>query len=682
MGVMGDDALVGRVLDGRYLVGERIARGGMASVFKATDQRLGREVAVKVMHHGLGDEATFTQRFEREAHAAAQLNHRHVVSVFDQGTDGEITYLVMEYVPGRTLRDLMRDETPMKPQRALELLAQVLVALSAAHAAHLIHRDIKPENVLITPDGDVKVADFGLARAVSAATTATGGTLIGTVSYLAPEIVVNEGADARSDVYACGAMLYEMLTGEKPHSGESPIQVAYKHVHEDVGAPSAVQPGLPPYVDALVARATCRDRDQRSADARVLLQQVRLVQRALEEGIEDDPGLTADLLPHPVQHQPAGVDEDTEQVKIPAGALAAGSVLGGVGSGGSATAVTEAPTEVVGRTGGGGPPEHTVQWGDDSPPPVPRGIHPPMTIEQYRESKQGEQRSRRGRLMLIGVLIATALAIALGWYIGVGRYVDTPQLVGRTEAQALQEAKDAGFTFSVGKRAYSETAPLGTVISTNPEGGGRILPGDTIEGVISQGKERYDIPNLKGQTLDEATAALEKLRLKVGDLSTAFDEKVDKGKVIKASDFKVGFPVKRGTVIDLVVSKGRKPIGITDYTGKRESEAVTGLENAGFKVKIDRDYSDDVDKGRVISQTPNDGKGFKDDTITLEVSRGPETIDVPNVLGKPRNEATKILQDDGFKVRAFGPGNFTVQAQTPSSDKKAKIGSTITLAGF
>ncbi|MFZ0141675.1 MAG: Stk1 family PASTA domain-containing Ser/Thr kinase [Aeromicrobium sp.] len=676
---MGDDALVGRVLDDRYLVGERIARGGMASVFKATDQRLGREVAVKVMHHGLGDEATFTHRFEREAHAAAQLNHRHVVSVFDQGTDGEITYLVMEYVPGRTLRDLMRDETPMKPSRALELLSQVLVALSAAHAAHLIHRDIKPENVLITPEGDVKVADFGLARAVSAATTATGGTLIGTVSYLAPEIVVNEGADARSDVYACGAMLYEMLTGEKPHSGESPIQVAYKHVHEDVGAPSAVQPGLPPFVDALVARATCRDRDQRSTDARVLLQQVRLVQRALEEGIEDDPELTADLLPQPAHH-PAGVEEDTEQVKIPAGAMAAGAVLGSSARAG--TALTEAPTEVVGRTGGGGPPEHTVQWGSDPTPEPPRGIHPPMTVEQYRASRQGEENGRRGRIMLIGVIIATILAIALGWYVGVGRYVDTPQLVGRTESQAIKEAKDAGFTFTVDKRAYHETAPLGTVISTDPGPGDRILPGDTIEAVVSQGKERYEIPNLKGRTIDEAQAALEKLNLKVGDFSTAYDEKVEKGKIVRAADFRVGSQVKRSTVVDLVVSRGRKPIDITDYTGKPEDEAKSALEKAGFKVALDPEYSDDVAKGRVISQTPHDGTGYEDDTITLEVSRGPEAISVPNVLGKPRNEATKILRDAGFKVRAFGPGNFTVQAQTPSSDKKAKVGSTVTLAGF
>ncbi len=688
MALMGDDALVGRVLDGRYLVGERIARGGMASVFKATDQRLGREVAVKVMHHGLGDDATFTQRFEREAQAAAQLNHRHVVSVFDQGTDGEITYLVMEYVPGRTLRDVMRDETPMKPARALELLAPVLVALSAAHAASLIHRDIKPENVLITPDGEVKVADFGLARAVSAATTATGGTLIGTVSYLSPEIVLNEGADARSDVYACGAMLYEMLTGEKPHSGESPIQVAYKHVHEDVGAPSKVQPGLPRFVDALVARTTCRDRDQRSADARVMLQQVRLVQRALEEGIEDDPDLTADLMPQPV-HQPAGLEEDTQEVRIPAGTLTAGAIvagssLGTIATTRSATALTDAPTEVVNRTGSGGPPEHTVQWGsgpDSSPGPV-RGLHPPMTPEQYRESREGEERSRRGRFMLIGVILATILAVLLGWYVGVGRYLDTPRYVGMSETQAIKEAKANGFTFTVSKRAYSETRPLGVVISTNPGPGDRILPGDTIEGVVSQGKERYDIPSLKGQTLDEATAALEKLNLKVGDLSTAFSETVDKGKVVGAADFKVGFPVKRNTVVDLVVSKGRKPIEINDYTGKTEDEATAGLEKAGFKVAVDRGFSDDVDKGRVISQSPNDGEGFKDDTITIKVSRGPESIEVPDVVGEARNQATKILEDAGFKVRAFGPGNFVVRAQTPPADGKAKVGSSVTIAGF
>ncbi|MGA9715886.1 MAG: protein kinase, partial [Aeromicrobium sp.] len=364
MAVQSDDALVGRVLDDRYVIGERIARGGMASVFRATDERLDREVAVKVMHHALGDDQQFTDRFVREAKSAAKLNHRNVVSVFDQGKDGDVAYLVMEYVPGRTLRDIMRDEAPMPPTRALAMVEQVLIALSAAHAAKIIHRDVKPENVLITPDGDVKVADFGLARAVSAATTATGGTLIGTVSYLAPEIVLHEGADARSDVYAVGAMLFEMLTGNKPHVGDSPIQVAYKHVHEDIGPPSEIVDGIPAYLDALVARSTVRDRDQRSTDARVMLQQVRTVRRALEEGVTEDDDLTADLLPRvgaPVaRSEPGGapdvISDDTVGVAVAAG---------------GASAAAGATTQTV-HTGAGvrDAPEHTMQWGGGPVPPI------------------------------------------------------------------------------------------------------------------------------------------------------------------------------------------------------------------------------------------------------------------------------------------------------------------------
>lgn len=305
-----------------------------------------------------------------------------------------------------------------------------------------------------------------------------------------------------------------------------------------------------------------------------------------------------------------------------------------------------------------------------------------MSVEQYRESRQGEERSRRGRFMLVGVIVATVLAVALGWYVGIGRYVDAPMLVNRTETQAKQEAADAGFAFSVSDRKYSETAPLGTVISTDPAGGDRILPGSTIEGIVSKGKERYAIPDLKNRTLDEAEQALEKLNLKVGDVSTAYNETVDKGDVIKAADFNVGAEVKRSTAIDLVVSKGRKPIDIVDYTGKRVSEATSGLEKAGFEVEVDREYAGDVDKGRVISQTPDDGNGFTGDTITLEVSRGPEEVDVPDVVGQSRNEAEETLEDAGFESRAFGNGNFTVVAQRPGADDKAKPGSTVTILGF
>ena len=277
------DPLVGRVVDGRYRIGPRIARGGMASVYEATDLRLDRVCAVKVMHPGLGDDEEFAARFVREARSAARLDHPNVVAVFDQGHDDGTVFLVMEYVAGHTLRDVIRKESPMSPSRALALVEPILSALAHAHRAGLIHRDVKPENVLIADDGRVKVADFGLAKAVSADTqhTATGGVLIGTVSYLAPELVVDGRSDARADVYAAGVLIYELLTGSKPHEGESPIAVAYKHVHEDVPPPSRSAPGIPAYLDALVARATARDLDQRPADAGVLLHQVHRVGQAL-----------------------------------------------------------------------------------------------------------------------------------------------------------------------------------------------------------------------------------------------------------------------------------------------------------------------------------------------------------------------------------------------------------------
>ena len=307
VGTQVSDRLVGRVLDGRYRVGARVAKGGMATVYQALDMRLDRTVALKVMHDGLGDDAQFARRFV----AAARLSHPNVVAVFDQGDDDGTLFLAMEYVPGRTLRDVIREQAPLSPARALDLLAPILSALSAAHDAGIVHRDIKPENVLMSDKGTVKVADFGLARAVSATgNTATQGLLMGTVSYLAPELVTDGSADARSDVYSAGILLYEMLTGNKPHSGDTPIQVAYAHVHADVPAPSLEQPGIPPYVDALVQRATARDRDLRPADARVFSRQVHRVRSALEEGVPDDPELTGDLTV-PIQQirQDSGYDD-------------------------------------------------------------------------------------------------------------------------------------------------------------------------------------------------------------------------------------------------------------------------------------------------------------------------------------------------------------------------------------
>ncbi|MEV7396084.1 Stk1 family PASTA domain-containing Ser/Thr kinase [Aeromicrobium sp. NPDC092404] len=688
MTVTGDEALVGRVLDDRYLVGDRIARGGMASVFQAVDRRLDRAVAIKVMHHGLGDDQQFTDRFVREAKSAAKLNHRNVVSVFDQGRDGDVTYLVMEYVPGRTLRDVMREEAPMPPYRALELLEQVLVALSAAHAAKIIHRDVKPENVLITPDGDVKVADFGLARAVSAATTATGGTLIGTVSYLAPEIVTNDGADARSDVYACGAMLYEMLTGLKPHAGESPIQVAYKHVHEDIGPPSAVRAGIPAYVDALVARATVRDRDQRSTDARVMLQQVRSVQRALDAGLADDPDLVADLKPG--ARATSGDSAPTVPVPRAASAASAASV---------ASAADSEATEAVHVS------EATVQWSDglsssarvdpepraglDTPPVLPPtadrpiGLHPAMSADDYKKARAGEAKSHRGRNLLILTIVLALVVFAVGYWFSVGRYDDTPVLVGSAETSAQETAERAGFEFKVSERQFSEKFELGQVIETDPGPGDKILPGSTIEAVVSKGPERFLIPkNIKGMTLAAATAALEEQKLDVTDTKQVYDEKVRKGRVVGPVNYTYTDQLKRGTGVVLAVSRGPRPIEIEDYRGRPFSEAKNGLEEAGFKVSASEVFSEDVDKGDVLAQTPNEGTGTKGDTITLTVSKGPELIEVPDVVGRPRVSALVILKRAGFKVMAFGAGNFTVKAQTPSAGAERRKGTTVTIVGF
>ena len=655
-----DDVLIGRILDGRYLIGERIARGGMASVFLATDRRLDRTVAVKIMHDGLGDETEFLERFNREAKAAAKLNHRGVVSVFDQGTDRDVTYLVMEYVPGKTLRDIMRAEAPMTPERSLGVLADVLVALSAAHAAGIVHRDIKPENVLITPDGDVKVADFGLARAVSTATTATGGALIGTISYIAPEIVLNEGADARSDVYACGAMLFEMLTGSKPHGGDTPIQIAYKHVHEDVSMPSEAKPGLPPYVDALVARATVRDRSQRPADARALLQMVRRVQRALEQGLDDEARLTADLMPKPVDPD----EELTEQVTLPA----------------EPAADTEA--EAMFPLAAPALGEQTVQWTTGTPPP-PRGLVPAMTPKDYREDRDGLEASQRGRMLLIGAISVAVFLGFLGWYLGVGRYDDAPRVVGMSESSAAEQAESGGFVLKVSDRAYSESAPLGTVISADPEAGDNILPGATIHVIISKGKERYAVPKLRGLQPSDAVRELRQAHLEVGDVTEEYSETVAKGLVRGVKNVNSGDLLRRDTRVDFVVSKGREPIFVRSYRGRQRTDAVGGLRAAGFNVAVRLAFSDTVSEGRVISQYPSGGTRYRGDTITITVSKGPDIVTVPDVVGKSMDSATSKLEGAGLKVKRTGNrnGNATVGGQKPSSGTDVKRGSTVTIGG-
>ncbi|MGD9959645.1 Stk1 family PASTA domain-containing Ser/Thr kinase [Nocardioides sp.] len=649
------DPLIGRVLEGRYRIGPRIARGGMASVYEATDIRLDRTVAVKIMHPGLGDDEEFAARFVREARAAARLSHPNVVGVFDQGTDQGTVFLAMEYVPGHTLRDVIRKEAPMSPTRAMSLIDPVLSALAAAHRAGLIHRDIKPENVLIADDGRIKVADFGLAKAVSTDTqhTATGGVLIGTVSYLAPELVIDGTSDARADVYAAGVVLYEMLTGHKPHEGESPIAVAYKHVHEDVPAPSAEVPGLPAYVDALVARGTSRDRNNRPADAGVYLHQVHRVRQALAEGVQDDPELTADLMPlpsaDPVDDEIAYVPED----------------------------LSESTLERIPAL-----PEHTVTLASTGPAtPAPGRTAVPVAAGSITTLPR--KRSRRGIILfLVALLLATGAGVG-AWWFGSGRYTPTPSVIGLTEAAATSKIEAEGLQAKVGERVYSESVAKGQVMSTDPDPGANVLDGGTVTMVVSLGKERYDVPKLRGKTEDQAQDAILAANLSFGRSIGQYSEKLPEGTVI-GSDPKAGLSVKPDTAVDLILSKGPRPIKIRDFTGRSADRAESVLSGLGLVVNRSEEYNDSVPEGRVISQDPDSGTLFKGDDVTLVVSQGPELVEIPGgLIASGVESARTTLEDLGFRVDVKQSDNSLglgfVYSVSPGQGEMVPKGSTITL---
>ena len=649
------DRLVGRVLDRRYRLLARIARGGMASVYEAHDERLDRIVAVKVMHAGLGDDAEFAARFVREARAAAGLSHPNVVAVYDQGEDDGTVYLAMELVPGHTLRDTIAREAPLGPARALALLQPVLSALAAAHRKGLVHRDVKPENVLIhTDDGGgpvVKVADFGLAKAVSADTQhTTTGALIGTVSYVAPELVVEGRSDARADVYAAGVILYELLTGHKPHEGETPIQVAYKHVHEDVPAPSAEVPGIPPYVDALVARATARDRGLRFADAGVMLHQVRRVASALADRLPDDPELTTDLaLPTTALPRPADLsDEHSHDLSHDTGH--------------DTGELATAPVALL------------------SPPTPPSG---PGVSERRPVRPARPPRRRRGPLLLVLALLLAAGIGGGAWWFGWERYTTTPGVLGIDRASAVQRLEEAGLTPQVGEAAYSDTVAKGLVISTDPEPGGRVLDGGEVTLVLSKGPEVYRLPDLSGGSVDAAQDALAEIELTYGQAREVWSETVPAGTVIRSAP-KAGTVLRPGAVVDVVVSKGRRPIKVGDWVGRPADRAERVLSDRGLVVERTTEHHDTVPAGRVISQSPRGGTLHKGDTVELVVSEGPELVEIPSgLMASGVEHATEVLEAAGFRVRTEeGPTyvglGFVIRVE-PGSGTMAPKGSVVTL---
>ncbi|MER8182593.1 Stk1 family PASTA domain-containing Ser/Thr kinase [Kitasatospora sp. NPDC094015] len=546
------DPLIGTLLDGRYRVEQRIAAGGMATVYRGMDTRLDRVVALKVMHPSLVGDSDFTERFIREAKAIARLAHPNVVNVFDQGADGQAVFLAMEYVPGSNLRDVLRDRGALSVRAALDVLEPILAALGAAHRAGLVHRDIKPENVLITEGGMVKVADFGLVRLLSGTegavtSTTEAGTVLGTVSYLAPEQIRQDPTDQRVDVYAAGILLYELLTGAKPHTGDHPAQVMYRHLHEHVPAPSLSAPAVAPELDAIVAAATARDPQDRPWDAVELLATLQRVRRNLTQAqLDAEPPASSRLTPQYSTGEVTSVItppvERTSVLEVPPDLLP--------------------PRPVVGEEPGA---DHTVQL---------RAVRPGRAARR--------RRSRKPFVWAAVVAVVLALVGVATYTLSGAVYTKMPSVLGQSQAQAQATLDKAGLHGSY-VQEFSESVEAGQVISTDPDVGRKVRKSDSVKVRVSRGPERIAVPDLAGKPLEAARKALTDARLTPGTVTEAFDDTVPKGAVVSAAPA-AGQQLPVGAPVALVVSKGM--VLVPNVVGMDKDAATKALADAGFKAQI------------------------------------------------------------------------------------------------
>ncbi|MCX5125281.1 Stk1 family PASTA domain-containing Ser/Thr kinase [Streptomyces sp. NBC_00347] len=640
-----DDPLVGQTLDGRYRVDARIAAGGMATVYRAVDTRLDRVLALKVMHPALAADPGFVDRFIREAKSVARLAHPNVVAVFDQGTHGPYTYLAMEYVSGCTLRDVLRERGALQPRAALDILEPVLAALGAAHRAGFVHRDMKPENVLIGDDGRVKVADFGLVRSVDSVTNTTGSVL-GTVSYLAPEQIENGVTDTRVDVYACGVVFYEMLTGSKPHTGVNPAQVLYQHLNEDVPPPSAAVPGLPVALDEVVAQATARHPDLRPYDAAALLGLAIGARAQLSDS-------ELDAVPPQARAAERTAAEDRTSV-IPRPVTT------------HASHAAHAPHTA--HASHAEPVSHTSRL---AAPPLPPAPAPAAS------------RIRRPGVLLVvlGVLLFLGLGTGV-WYISSGQFTKVPNLLGKTEAEAKSQLSAAGLGVKRVDRKFSAAFDKGTVMNTDPAGGKRIRGNGAVTLTISRGPEVVVVPDLKGRPLEAAKAELTSVGLTPGAVTQAFSQDVAQGSVI-STDPTGGQKRSLDTLVAMVVSKGR-PVPVPRVTGTSLDQARSTLEGLGLKVETaPEEVNSPSPAGTVANQSIGAGtQAAAGDTVTLTVSKGPRQIPVPDVTGQEADAARKTLEGLGFKVKVDKPFlsfSNTVDSQSVPAGQNAAEGSTITI---
>ena len=634
------DPLIGLLVDERYRVTRRLARGGMATVYIAQDERLDRPVALKVMHPHLADSQDFVARFRREARSAARIVHPGVVSVFDQGVITGQGFLVMELIDGTNLRQLLRAQGAFTIPQALRYTTDILEALRAAHRVGVIHRDIKPENILVPTDGPAKVTDFGLARAASEVSMSSTGNMLGTVAYIAPEIATTGVADARSDIYSVGIMLYEMLTGSVPWAGESPLQIATHHVSDDVPSPSEAQPWIPREIDDLVAALTARDPASRPADAS---DAIDLVARA------------AATIPSELASRRAEVPPSDRADSSETSAL---------------------NTEVI-----------SAQFTRPLPLPAPSTlatVHTSAPIPKVSENASNTTYKRAALWVSLVVLLLAVAGIGGSWWwteYGPGSYLTMPTTDGRPLAEVQAELNAMGLASTV-EEEFSDDVASGSITHSDPSGGEPVHKRAEVQLYVSKGVDMKNVPDVSGKSQDDAKKVLTQAGLALGAITDAYSEDVPQGQVISQS-VPSGTSVPHDTAVDVVLSKGREPLTVPSLGGMSADAAKSAIEGLGLVATPTEAFSDTVAEGQVISQQTNEGTILhRGDTVAYTVSKGPEKVAVPDVVGRQRQEARTILENAGFSVQeeAILGGFFgTVRATDPAGGTMVKKGSVITI---
>lgn len=634
------DPLIGLLVDERYRVTRRLARGGMATVYVAQDERLDRPVALKVMHPHLADSAAFVERFRREARSAARIVHPGVVSVFDQGIVTGQGFLVMELIDGTNLRQLLRAQGAFTIPQALRYTTDTLEALRAAHRVGVIHRDIKPENILVPTDGPAKVTDFGLARAASEVSMSSTGNMLGTVAYIAPEIATTAEADARSDIYSVGIMLYEMLTGAVPWAGESPLQIASHHVSDNVPSPSAAQPWIPREIDDLVAALTARESANRPADAS---DAIDLVARA------------AATIPSDLANRRADVAPEERQRALETSAL---------------------NTEIM-------PAQFT------RPLPAPASssvalVHTSGATQVAAAASPPKKSARAAAWIVLVVLLLVVAGVGGHWWwteYGPGSYLTMPETTGRTLTDVQADLDALGLHTQV-EEEFSDNVDTGSVTRSDPEGGSSVHKRAEVQLYVSKGVDMKTVPELTGKSQDEAQRSLTEVGLTVGAITDAYSEDVPQGQVISQS-VAAGTSLAHDSAVDIVLSKGRQPLTVPTLSGLSASAAKSAIEDLGLVAAPTDAYSDTVAEGQVISQQTREGSTLhRGDSVAYTVSKGPEKVAIPDVVGLQREEARSRLESAGFTVKeeAVLGGFFgTVRSSDPAAGTMTKKGSTVTI---